>query len=39
MEPAAGLDIGEQTGPAFQHRIERGGGAAIEGAGGDAADA
>ena len=39
MEPAAGLDIRQQPGPAFQHRIERGGGAAIEGAGGDAAHA
>ena len=39
METAAGLDIGEQPGPAFEHRIERLGGAAIHGAGGDAAHA
>ena len=39
MEPAAGLDIGEQPGPAFQHRIERLARSAIERARGDAADA
>ena len=39
IETAAGLDIGQQPGPAFQHRIECLGGSAIERAGGDAADA
>ena len=39
MEPAAGLDIGEQPGPAFKDRIERLGGAAVERAQCDAGDA
>ena len=39
METAAGFDIGEQPGPALQHRIERLRGAAIEWAWGDATDA